>query len=101
MKLWIVEKWLKNTYHPESGDKIGVQSCVGVFDSEEEALKNCLDFKHSIAPLYLNESSHGEDEEWEGMRYPVAEEMDQDQYFDLVCDYLESIGEDPHCELYN
>lgn len=61
MKLYIVGQTSKDSWE-----------LVGVFDSEDLALKNCLDPAYFIGPIELNESIHDYGSIWAGAYYPIA-----------------------------
>ena len=67
MKMWLC---VENTHESSNGVVFHI---VGVFDSEEKALKACNKDNIGYGPLTLNEPFPSECVEWEGFRYPNLE----------------------------
>lgn len=46
----------------------------GVFDTEQKAVENCVDFNYFVGPAILNEALPCETVEWKGGYYPKLQE---------------------------
>lgn len=64
MKIWVVGRYLGSK---RGGDAWQI---VGVYDTEERALRNCIEPTHWIAPANLNERIFDKCAVWNGLYYP-------------------------------
>lgn len=62
MKLWVVGQTVDDDEW----------QLTGVFDSEEQAVRECRDTSYFVGPVELNEAEHNE-VDWEGVYYPIEE----------------------------
>ena len=68
---WIVFHWQKPL--PEWGYKDDLVACVvGVFDNKQEADDACLDEKHYVFPMRMNEVITGDPMDYPAAYYPKA-----------------------------
>jgi len=44
---------------------------IGIYDSEERAVKACTTGNHFVGPMNLNETLPDEEEDWNGAYYPL------------------------------
>lgn len=63
MDLWLVGYWPEEQLEP-------LWEVVGIYDSEEKALENCLNWQYFLAPIKLNYTVPKEVVEWPGLRFP-------------------------------
>jgi len=66
MKLWVVGKFLCETEKGRAWD------ILGIYDSEEIAVENCLDECCFVGSVILNDKSSLEQKEWKGAYYPLS-----------------------------
>ena len=70
-KLWIVGRIFDGKN--DSGKEWSFQ---GVFDSEKQAIVQCLDYRYFIGPAIINETIPTEDEIWPGSYYPKKDKRE-------------------------
>ena len=71
MKLWFVGKWLASVTTRDF-HQVNANEFVGIFTSEEEAIKHCKDRNYWIGPMEVD-CVLPPNEEWSGAYYPLAE----------------------------
>lgn len=71
MELWICGKYIKD---PEQEKR---WEFIGVYDSQDKAIKACIKESYFIGPAKLNESLPDDEDDWDGAYYPLLEEANE------------------------